>query len=456
MIAMRLFRQAACFAACVGVFGAGMAAASPITTKESVLPPGTELNQEQLDQPNELFYSELAGGKRSYLLNLGDLLFSSPAILGGLARQAGMSCATCHQQGSNNPKLYVPGLSHRPGTFDTTGGLFNPKADNGVLDAVRVPSLRGAKYLAPYTHDGRFPTVREFARNAIVNEFAGPEPSAQVLDALVAYIQEIAFLPNPKLGPGGRLTEQASAAAHRGEALFNRPFRHDAAMSCASCHQPSGAFVDHKLHDVATGGFVKTPTLLNANFNAPYFHDGRFETYAQVVGYFDRHFDLGLSADEQKDLVAYLDAVGAAAEPYVRNLVQNSLDEIAAFAGVLDTAIPERNREIIALTVDQVGNEWRELGENFPGRADTSVRGGLPERLRARGAVRGLVLSLRQVAMAAEAGDFDAATQAYAEYRTEAASAAPDLKLAERWSLFNPQVRAAHFEALKKLADLAK
>ncbi|HEX3708938.1 MAG TPA: hypothetical protein VHV56_03520, partial [Pseudolabrys sp.] len=41
------------------------AQARPILTKEGVLPPGTELNEETLDQPNELFYSELAGGKRS-------------------------------------------------------------------------------------------------------------------------------------------------------------------------------------------------------------------------------------------------------------------------------------------------------------------------------------------------------------------------------------------------------
>jgi len=37
---------------------------------------------------------------------------------------------------------------------------------------------------------------------------------------------------------------------------------------------------------------------------------------------------------------------------------------------------------MIALAVDSVGNEWRELGENFPERSDTSVSGGLTERLR--------------------------------------------------------------------------
>ena len=85
-----------------------------------------------------------------------------------------------------------------------------------------VPSLRGAKYLAPYTHDGRFATLREFIRNAIVNEFAGAEPSDQVLDALVTYIQEIAFLPNPKLAAGGRLSGQASDAARRGESAVQQ------------------------------------------------------------------------------------------------------------------------------------------------------------------------------------------------------------------------------------------
>ena len=309
---------AAVCAAAALTFGA---AAAPIATKEGVLPPGTELNAEQLDQPNELFASELAGGKRSYLLNLGDLLFSSPAIFGGVARQAGISCASCHQQGHNNPRLFVPGLSSRPGTFDTSGALFNPKADNGVFDPVTVPSLRGAKYLAPYAHDGRFGTLRDFIRNAIVNEFAGPEPSAQVVDALENYVKEISFLPNPKLGPGGRLSDEASDAARRGQALFVKPFRKDASMSCATCHQPSGAFVDHQVHDVGSGGWFKTPTLINADFNAPYFHDGRFDSYAEVVAYFDRHFDLGLSEGERADLVAYLDAVGDAKEPTVRNTV---------------------------------------------------------------------------------------------------------------------------------------
>jgi cytochrome c peroxidase len=444
---------ACCVAVALTMAGAKSA---PITSRESVLPPGTELNEDQLDQPTELFASELAGGKRSYQVNLGDLLFSSPIILGGVARQAGISCGTCHQQGHNNPKLFVPGLSSRPGTFDTTGALFEPKSDNHVFDPVTPPSLRGAKHLAPYGHDGRFATLRDFVHNVVVNEFAGAEPSDEILDALVAYVEDVSFLPNPKLGPDGRLTGAASAAAHRGEAVFNRPFPHDAAMSCASCHQPSADFVDHKVHDVGTGGAFKTATLRNADFSSPYFHDGRYDTYGQVIEHFDRHFDLGLTADDKRDLLAYLDAVGDAAKPISRNSVQAALDEIAHLGSVLDTAIPAHNKAIIALTVDVVGNEWRELGEFFPGRGDTSVAGGLSERLRARDATRGMALSLREIAMAVATGDYDTATKTYADYKAQGLVAAATLKAAESWSLFNPQIREAHFTALKSLARLAR
>ena len=432
------------------------ASATPVVSTDAVLPAGSELNEQLLDQPTELFAFERAGGKRSYLFNLGDMLFSSSVIFGGRARDAGLSCNSCHQQGAANPALYVPGLSKRPGTFDTTGALFNPKADNGVFDPVTVPSLRGAKFLAPYGHDGRFTSLRDFVRNVIVNEFAGPEPSGQTLDALVAYIHEISFLPNAKMAPDGRLTAKASDAARRGEAVFNKPFPHGAAMSCASCHQADAAFVDHKVHDIGTGGFFKTKTLVNANFNAPYFHDGRFDTFDEVVGYFDKHYDLGLSGAERADLVAYLETIGDADEPTTRNSVQAEVDELSAFVSVLDVAIPARDTAVILQAIDSVGAEWREIGERFPDRRDTSIEGGIGERLKARASVRGLVLTLRQVAMAAEAGDFTQATRLYAEYGTLVTAVTPQLKAAEQWSLFNPEVHRRHFAALAKLAALGK
>src|ERR1700760_875356 len=74
-------------------------AAFPVDGDQTVLPTKTELNEDALDKPREVFRSEVPGGK-SYLLNLGNLAFSSPSILGDVARQAGLSCGTCHVNGA--------------------------------------------------------------------------------------------------------------------------------------------------------------------------------------------------------------------------------------------------------------------------------------------------------------------------------------------------------------------
>jgi cytochrome c peroxidase len=429
----------------------GRVAAFPVDGNQTTLPPGTELDEDALDKPREAFHSEFAGGK-SYMVNLGNLAFSSPAILGGVARQAGVSCGTCHVNGTGNAKFFMPKMSTRPGNFDTTGPLFNPKANNFMLDPVRIPSLRGARYLAPYGLDGRMPSLRDFVRNVIVNEFAGPEPSPAILDSIVAYVQDIDFLSNPSLGPGGRLTGRASDAAHRGEVLFKKPFPHDAALSCAACHIPSGTFVDHQQHDVGSGGSFKTPTLRNANFNAPYFHDGRFDTYNQVVGYFDGVFDLGLSAQDQSDLVAYLTAVGDGAQPYEREGAGETLKEVDDFNTVLASAISAGDKDIVALAVDTIGGELRELTEQYPDRKNTSVSGGEQQRMRARATLKQIVLILRQINVAVTEGRTAEAAADFKNYRNLMAAAVPALLAStEPWSLFNPAVHDSHYAALRQV-----
>jgi cytochrome c peroxidase len=432
------------------------AASFPVNGRQTVLPSGSELNEEALNVPREQFHSEAIGGRKSYLVNLGDLAFSSPAIFGGVARQAGISCSTCHVNGASNPRLYIPHMSTRPGNFDTTGPLFNPKADNSKLDPVRVPSLRGARYLAPYGNDGRIASLREFIHNVIVNEFAGPEPSPAILDAMVTYIQDIDFLRDFALGPGGRLTAQTSDAARHGEALFAKPFPHDPSLSCATCHVPSGAFVDHSQHDVGSGGLFKTPTLLNADFNAPYFHDGRYDSYDQVVDHFDRLFDLGLSQQDRNDLVAYLTAVGNGERPYEYEGAAAKLKEIADFASVLDTAIPAHDTEVISLAVNTVDLEMRELTEQFPDHTDPSVTGGQEERARARSALKDLVLRLNRIDAVASTGEFDEAAVEYRNFRNLSLGVLPSLlRAAEPWSLFNPTIHDAHYNALQQMLQTA-
>jgi cytochrome c peroxidase len=425
--------------------------AFPVDGEQTTLPAGTELNEDALDRPREVFHSEAIGGRKSYLVNLGDMAFNAPGILGGAARQAGVSCGTCHVNGASNPKLFVSGMSTRPGNFDTSGPLFNPKADNLVLDPVRIPSLRGARYLAPYGHDGRTESLRDFIRNVIVVEFAGPEPAPAILDGMVAYIQDIDFLPNPVLGPGGKLNAEASDAERRGEALFNRPFPHDPNLSCAGCHIPSGVFLDHMQHDVGSGGLYRTPTLLNADFNAPYFHDGRFGAYDEVVSHFDRKFDLGLSAREKADLVAYLTAVGDGVQAYERDGAASQLREITDFASVLATAIPAHDNDVIALAVDTVGGELRDLTERVPDRRNTTVSGGEKERNLARMALKEVVLTLRRISADAADGKYNDAAGEYTNYNRFMTAAVPAVvRNAERWSLFNPAVHDAHYAALRQ------
>ena len=95
---------------------ARLAGSFPLTGDQTVLPAGTDLNEEAPDRPREVFHSEtFRGGGKSYLVNLCDVAFNSSSILGDRARRAGISCGTCHVNGTNNPKLYIQGASFRPG-----------------------------------------------------------------------------------------------------------------------------------------------------------------------------------------------------------------------------------------------------------------------------------------------------------------------------------------------------
>jgi cytochrome c peroxidase len=418
--------------------------------KDGQLPLGTDLGEEAFERPREVFRSEAAGGHKSYMVVLGDVAFSSPKLLGPAARRSGISCGTCHMNGAGNPRLYVPGLSTRPGNFDTTNHFFNPKTDDGVLNPLTIPSLRGSHLLSPYGHDGRTLSLRDFVRNVIVNEFAGDEPPAETLDAMVIYIEDIDFVPNPRMDGSGNL-RNPSAVEKRGERLFNRPFAHNPRLSCVSCHQSTEAFVDHRQHDVGSGGLFKTPTLWNANFNAPYFHDGRFADYAQVVDHFDKTYTLRFSARDKQDLVEYLQAIGGGEQAEMPDDLSTRLKEITTFATVLDIALPQHNAAAAALAVDTLNREVRELTEKFPEHKDPSISGGLDERGKARSTLKELVLSLHQIDNAIQEWRFDDASTALAAYRAILPAAVTAMQAAQPWSLFDRKMHDAHYVALRKM-----
>jgi cytochrome c peroxidase len=66
---------------------------------------------------------------------------------------------------------------------------------------------------------------------------------------------------------------------------------------------PGAAMTSGLWRDV---GSFKTPNLRGLASRAPYFHDGSARTAEDVVRFYDRRFRMGLSAQEQADLAAYL------------------------------------------------------------------------------------------------------------------------------------------------------
>ena len=295
----------------------------------ATLPPGSNINK-QRPRPRQILNLVARGVDETEtpMVAFGDMTFDSPLIFGEPARSLGLSCNNCHNKSITNPQFTIPGLTKHAGGLDVSSSFFAPHANNGHFDPLDIPDLRGIRFTAPYGRNGRFSSLRDFIRNVIVNEFNGPEPDPIVVDAMLAYMMEFDFLPNPMLNKDGTLNVKAPGAARRGETLFNKPFAQMNAMSCATCHVPSGHFVDHRRHDIGSvsGAEVDsadraldTPTLLSARFTQPYFHDGSLATLKDVVQWFDTNYRLGLDNTQVADLTAYLEAVGDGKEAYENN-----------------------------------------------------------------------------------------------------------------------------------------
>ena len=132
-----------------------------------------------------------------------------------------------------------------------------------------------------------------------------PDMVTSKLPALRAYQHS---LPAPP-PPAGSVD---AATAERGRTVFDR--------TCASCHV-GGSGTDNNsgtLHPPADTGVDGAYAARTANKSyrttplralwqhAPYFHDGSAATLADVVAHYNRVRKLGLTADQQRDLIEYL------------------------------------------------------------------------------------------------------------------------------------------------------
>jgi cytochrome c peroxidase len=335
------------------------------------LPPGHDINK-QIPRPRQILNLIQRGAdeRETALIALGDMAFDSAFIFGEPARSLNITCNTCHNKGVTNPNLFIPGLSGSPGTVDVSSSFFAPHANNGHFDPLDIPDLRGIRFTAPYGRNGRFESLREFARNVIVNEFDGPEPDPMMLDAMVAYMMEFDFLPNPALDADGSLNDSASESARRGELIFGRPFERMGGRSCATCHVPSDNFLDRKRHDIGTARgsdpdsrdrALDTPTLLSARFTPPYFHDGSQPTLRAVNQWFNHQYKLGLSETELDDLTAYVETVGDGVESYEGSpyYLAAELEEFAFFLSTYETLERKNKPALITIVFQTIAGELR-------------------------------------------------------------------------------------------------
>jgi cytochrome c553 len=132
-----------------------------------------------------------------------------------------------------------------------------------------------------------------------------PDMVSSKLPALRAYQHS---LPAPP-PPAGSVD---AAIAERGRAVFDR--------TCASCHvgrsgtdnnngtlhPPADTGVNGAYAERTANKAYRTTPLRALWQHAPYFHDGSAATLADVVAHYNRVRKIGLTAEQQRDLVEYL------------------------------------------------------------------------------------------------------------------------------------------------------
>ena len=230
-----------------------------------------------------------------------------------LARDAYMSCASCHNDGGDDGR-----------TWDLTG------MGEGLRNTVNLRGRAGAQGFLHWS--ANFDEVQDF--EAQIRSLAGGTglmgdadfnagtrsqplgtPKAGLsadLDALAAYVASLdTFADSPKRNQDGTLT----AAAVSGREVFRT-------ANCAQCHGGSSFTVSAaaNLRDVGTlkpssgqrlGGVLNgldVPTLRDAWATAPYLHDGSAATISTAI---TAHSGVSLGATDLANLVAYVEQIGA-------------------------------------------------------------------------------------------------------------------------------------------------
>jgi cytochrome c peroxidase len=209
----------------------------------------------------------------------GELLFHN----GRLSLDGWMSCHSCHTDGHSN-------------------GLLNDNLGDGSFGAAkRVISLLGVADTGPWAWNGGMTSLEDQVRKSVRTTMQGQEPRDKDVQAITAYLKTLGPAP-----PLAKFRDIAAVTIERGRGIFRRE-------DCAGCHQPPtyssmGAF-DVGLPDKLGNRKFNPPSLRGVSQRGPYFHDNRAATLEEVVGKHQHQLSRELSAQELRDLVAFLQSL---------------------------------------------------------------------------------------------------------------------------------------------------
>jgi cytochrome c peroxidase len=224
----------------------------------------------------------------------------------------GVACFDCHVNG------------HTSGAFHLVGDI-RPQENRRRIETA---SLRGVNIQRLFGSQRALKSVEDFTEFEQRAAYFDGDPviatkkGVNILDrgSQVHFMSEfqdlIDFPPAPKLNVLGRLDRsKATESEIRGEDLFFGK------ANCGVCHQ-APYYTDNQLHDlqverfykphleggmmVTAQGPIKTFPLRGIKESPPYLHDGRLLTLEDTVEFFNLVLELKLTAQEKKDLVAFM------------------------------------------------------------------------------------------------------------------------------------------------------
>jgi cytochrome c peroxidase len=227
----------------------------------------------------------------------------------------GVACLDCHSNGHTNASTHLIG--------DIRPQEFRRRIDTPTLRGVNIQRLFGSQRALKTVED-----FTEFEQRAayfdgdpVIATKKGVNPLERGSQVhFMAEFQELLdFPPAPKLGIDGKLDPAlASPAETRGQAVFFGKGQ------CSTCHVPP-YYTDNTMHNlrlerfyepktingrVTSGdGPIKTFPLRGIKESPPYLNDGRLLTLEDTVEFFNLVLQAKLTAEEKKDLVAFLKAL---------------------------------------------------------------------------------------------------------------------------------------------------